>query len=117
MNPTREHDLGTPASNREETVEIEIDGLPARVKAGSTIISQRVLYGNTYNLFKKIAPQYDINVVYVEGSDLDEWQAAFAKHPDAVLAYLETPANPTMQVVDIKGVARVAHASRGEAQR
>ena len=38
MNPTRDHDLGTPASRREETVEIEIDGLPARVKAGSTIL-------------------------------------------------------------------------------
>jgi len=38
MNPTREHDLGTPASRREETVEVEIDGLPARVKAGSTIL-------------------------------------------------------------------------------
>ncbi|MFN2236920.1 MAG: trans-sulfuration enzyme family protein [Anaerolineales bacterium] len=79
-------------------------------KAGSTIVSQRVLYGNTYNLFKKIVPQYDINVVYVEGSDLDEWEAAFAKHPDAILAYLETPANPTMQVVDIEAVARIAHA-------
>ena len=38
MNPTREPDLGTPASTREDTVEVEIDGLPTRVKAGSTIM-------------------------------------------------------------------------------
>ena len=38
MNPTREPDLGTPASTSEETIEVEIDGLPARVKAGSTIL-------------------------------------------------------------------------------
>jgi len=38
MNPTREPDLGTPASISEESVEVEIDGLPARVKAGSTIL-------------------------------------------------------------------------------
>ena len=38
MNPTRETDLGTPASRQEETVRIEIDGLPATVKAGSTIM-------------------------------------------------------------------------------
>lgn len=38
MNPTRETDLGTPASTAEETVRIEIDGLPATVKAGSTIM-------------------------------------------------------------------------------
>jgi formate dehydrogenase major subunit len=38
MNPTRETDLGTPGSRQEETVRIEIDGLPATVKAGSTIM-------------------------------------------------------------------------------
>ena len=38
MNPTRETDLGTPASKQEETVRIEIDGLPTTVKAGSTIM-------------------------------------------------------------------------------
>jgi formate dehydrogenase major subunit len=38
MNPSREPDLGTPASKQEETVRIEIDGLPATVKAGSTIM-------------------------------------------------------------------------------
>ena len=38
MNPTREADLGTPASTAEETVRIEIDGLPTTVKAGSTIM-------------------------------------------------------------------------------
>ncbi len=38
MNPTREPDLGTPTSTSEETIDVEIDGLPARVKAGSTIL-------------------------------------------------------------------------------
>jgi formate dehydrogenase major subunit len=38
MNPTREPDLGTPASGSEEVVEVEIDGLPAKVKAGTTIL-------------------------------------------------------------------------------
>ena len=85
-------------------------GVLALAQAGSTVISQKVLYGNTYNLFKKLAPQYGINVVYIDGSDLDEWEAAFAKHPDVILVYLETPANPTMKIVDIEGVARLAHA-------
>jgi len=38
MNPTREPDLGTPASGNEETVDVEIDGLPAKVNAGTTIL-------------------------------------------------------------------------------
>jgi methionine-gamma-lyase len=85
-------------------------GVLALAQAGSTIISQKMLYGNTYNLFKKLAPQYGINLVWIDGGDLNEWEAAFAKHPEAVMAYLETPANPTMKIVDIAGVARLAHA-------
>jgi methionine-gamma-lyase len=81
----------------------------ALAQAGSTIISQKMLYGNTYNLFTKLAPQYGIKVVYVDGGDLDAWEAAFAAHPGAVLAYLETPANPTLQIVDIEAVSRLAH--------
>jgi methionine-gamma-lyase len=86
-------------------------GVLAIAQAGSTIIAQQMLYGNTYNLLKKLAPQYGIEVVYVDGSNLDAWEAAFAKHPETVLAYLETPANPTMEIVDIESVSRFAHAS------
>jgi methionine-gamma-lyase len=86
-------------------------GVLAIAQAGSTIIAQQMLYGNTYNLLKKLAPQYGIEVVYVDGSNLDAWEAAFVKHPETVLAYLETPANPTMEIVDIESVSRLAHAS------
>lgn len=80
----------------------------ARVQSGDTIITQKMLYGNSYNFMKKIAPLYGINVIWVEGNDLDQWQAAFEQHPNAALAYLETPANPTMQIVDIAEVAALA---------
>ena len=42
----------------------------ALVKTGGTIISQKMLYGNAYVLLKKIAPIYDIKVVWVDGSDM-----------------------------------------------
>jgi methionine-gamma-lyase len=80
------------------------------LQTGSTVITHRKLYGNSYNLFKKIAPQYGINMVWVDGGDLTDWETAFAKHPDAVLAYVETPSNPTMGIVDIAGVCKLAHA-------
>ena len=82
----------------------------ALVEAGGTVISQKMLYGNAYNLMKRILPLYDINVIWVDGSDLESWEAAFDKNPQASLAYVETPANPTMEIVDISGVSEIAHA-------
>ena len=49
MNPTTQADLGTPASLLEETVTIEIDGLPATVKAGSTIMRAARESGEEWN--------------------------------------------------------------------
>ncbi|MBL7164512.1 MAG: aminotransferase class I/II-fold pyridoxal phosphate-dependent enzyme [Anaerolineales bacterium] len=84
--------------------------LMARLEAGSTIITQKMLYGNSYNFMKKIAPLYGIHVVWVEGSDMKAWQAAFEQHPETVVAYFETPANPAMEIVDIAKVSALAHA-------
>lgn len=82
--------------------------LMARLKAGNTIITQKMLYGNAYNFMKKIAPQFGINVVWVKGSDMDAWQMAFEQHPEAVIAYIESPANPTLEIVDIAKVSALA---------
>ena len=82
--------------------------LMARLEAGSTVITQKTLYGNTYNFMKKIAPLYGINVVWVEGSDNAAWQTAFEQHPDAAVAYFESPANPNMEIVDIPHVCALA---------
>ena len=84
--------------------------LMARLEAGSTIITQKMLYGNAYNFMKKVAPLYGINVVWVEGGDMEAWLSAFEQHPEAVIAYMESPANPTMEIVDIAQVSEMAHA-------
>lgn len=83
--------------------------LMARLEAGSTIITHKMLYGNAYNFMKKVAPLYGIHVVWVEGDELGAWQAAFAQHPEAAMAYLETPANPTLAIVDIASISALAH--------
>ena len=79
------------------------------VKAGDTIISQKDLYSGTYNLLVDIAPRYKINVVWLESTSPEAWEEAFKHHPDAKIAYTETPVNPTMAVVDLKAVAAIAH--------
>jgi len=83
----------------------------SRAGARNTVIAQQIVYGNSYNLLRKIAPRYGIEVVWVDGSDNQAWTAAFEEHPDAVLALIETPGNPTMQIVDIAHVVELAHAN------
>lgn len=81
----------------------------ARVQAGQTIIAQESLYGATYNFLQDVAPRYGIRVVWVKDAGPDGWQAAFEANPQAVLAYAETPINPTLQVVDLRAAAEIAH--------
>jgi methionine-gamma-lyase len=81
----------------------------ARARAGDTLLVQENLYGNTYNLLAEIAPRLGLNVVWVHDTSPDGWQAAFQSHPEAVLVYAETPANPTMWVVDLAMLAELVH--------
>ncbi len=82
-----------------------------RVSAGETVITQRDLYGNAFSFWHEFAPRLGIKVVWTEGNSAEAWEAAFHAHPEAVLAYTETPANPTMSVVDLALLGEVAHTS------
>jgi methionine-gamma-lyase len=81
----------------------------ACVKSGDTIIAQASLYGATYTFLQSIAPNYGIQTVFLTDTSAPAWEAAFAANPGARLAYVESPANPMMTVVDIRAVAEVAH--------
>lgn len=83
--------------------------LLACLKAGDTVIAQQAVYSNTFNFLKEIAPALQIKVVWIQDVSPQSWQSAFDAHPQARLAYAETPANPTMTVVDLKSVAEIAH--------
>jgi methionine-gamma-lyase len=81
----------------------------ARVKAGETIIAQESLYSNAFNFLDKIAPRMGIDVVWVKDTSASGWEAALQANPKATLVYAETPANPTMLVVDLQVTAEIAH--------
>ncbi len=81
----------------------------ACVHAGETVLTQTALYDGTYLFLKNLAPRYGINVVWLEDNSPAGWQAAFEAHPEASLAYVETPVNPTLRMTDIHEVAEMAH--------
>lgn len=81
-----------------------------RVKAGETLIAQQAIYSASHNLLQQLAPQWGIRVVWVAEPSAQRWAEAFAAHPQARLAYAETPANPTLALTDLAALAEIAHA-------
>jgi methionine-gamma-lyase len=79
------------------------------LKSGDTIIAQEAVYAATFTFLKEIAPSLGVRVAWVNDISQPGWEAAFKANPGAKLAYVETPANPTMTVVDLKMVAKLAH--------
>ncbi|MFF0204605.1 bifunctional o-acetylhomoserine/o-acetylserine sulfhydrylase [Streptomyces sp. NPDC005017] len=78
--------------------------------AGDHIVSSASLYGGTYNLFHHTLPKFGIEVSFVEDpDDLEAWRAAVRPHTKALFA--ETLGNPRGNVLDVQGVADVAHAA------
>ena len=80
-----------------------------RVKKGETLIVQTSLYAGTFAFLADYAPRFGIEVVWLKETSLTGWEAAFAAHPNCSLAYAESPSNPTMDMVDLAGVAQIAH--------
>jgi methionine-gamma-lyase len=81
----------------------------ARAHAGDVIIAQESLYGATHIFLNDLAPRYGLRTVFLADPSPENWEAAFAANPGASLAYVETPANPTMSIVDLQAVAAAAH--------
>ena len=77
-------------------------------EAGDHIVSSPSLYGGTYNLFHYTLPKFGIEVTYVEDpTDLESWRKAV--RPNTKAFFGETIANPKNEILDIEGVANIAH--------
>lgn len=81
--------------------------IQALAQAGDHIVSQKTIYGGTYNLFAHTLPQYGIETTFVNVHDLAEVEAAVRENTKAV--YLETLGNPNSDIPDIDAIAEIAH--------
>ena len=80
----------------------------AVLKQGDHLVSTDVVYGCTYSLFSEILPGLGIKVSFVDTSRIENVQAAIT--PETKMVFVETPANPTMTVCDIREIAGMAKA-------
>jgi O-succinylhomoserine sulfhydrylase len=81
--------------------------LMTAIKTGEHVVASRALFGSCFFILTQILPRYGIDVTLVDGHDLAAWRAAL--QANTRVAFVETPANPTMGLVDIKAVAELVH--------
>ncbi|MEM1385700.1 MAG: O-succinylhomoserine sulfhydrylase [Pseudomonadota bacterium] len=81
--------------------------LMAQLRAGDHVVAARALFGSCLYIVETLCPRFGIEITLVDGTDLDQWRAAM--RPETRLCFLETPSNPTLEIIDLAGVAEIAH--------
>jgi O-succinylhomoserine sulfhydrylase len=77
------------------------------LKAGDHIVAARALFGSCRWVIETLAPKYGIESTLVDGTDIKNWEKAV--RPETKLFFLESPTNPTLEVIDIAAVASLAN--------
>lgn len=83
--------------------------LTCQLQAGDHVVSSRALFGSCLYIAETILPRFGVEVSFVDGTDLEQWRAAVRQ--GTKLVFFETMSNPTLEVIDIAGVAEIAHAA------
>jgi len=81
----------------------------APLKAGDHVVAAKALFGSCRYVVEDLLPRYGIESTLVDGLDLDQWQRAM--RPNTKSCFLESPTNPTLDVLDIPAIAEIAHAA------
>jgi methionine-gamma-lyase len=80
----------------------------SNLKAGDTVLSHYSLYGGTYEVMHKVLADAGINVIIADIRKADVLEEAIKKNPFIKLIHIETPANPTINCIDIEAVTKIA---------
>lgn len=78
----------------------------ALMKKGDHLLSCSSIFGSTHTLITKFLPRYGIEYSYVSANEPEKWEAAIK--PNTKMIYLETPANPGLEIIDLEFVSGLA---------
>jgi O-succinylhomoserine sulfhydrylase len=79
----------------------------APLKAGDHVVAAKAMFGSCRYVIEDLLPRYGIQSTLVDGLDLDQWKRAM--RPNTRSCFLESPTNPTLDVLDIGAIAEIAH--------
>jgi O-succinylhomoserine sulfhydrylase len=77
------------------------------LSAGDHVIAARSMFGSCRYVVEELCPRFGIAATLVDGGNIEAWRKAIRPNTKAV--FFETPANPTLEAVDIKAVSDLAH--------
>ncbi len=77
------------------------------LKAGDHVVAAKALFGSNRYVIEDLLPRYGIKSTLVDGNDLKAWKKAARRNTKAF--FLESPTNPTLDIIDIAAVAEIAH--------
>ncbi len=101
---------GAPAALATATGMAAVSGaLLSILKTGDRIVSSRQLFGSCRWIVRELLPKFGVEVAFVDVWDTDAWRAAAT--PGTRLLFLETPANPTLELADLPAIAAIARAA------
>jgi len=83
--------------------------LIAQLRAGDHVVAAKALFGSCRWVVEELLPRFGVGSTLVDGLDLAQWRAAV--RPNTKTFFLESPTNPTLDVIDIAAVAEIAHAA------
>jgi O-succinylhomoserine sulfhydrylase len=79
----------------------------APLKAGDHVVASKQMFGSCRYVVEDLLPRYGVASTLVDGLDLDAWKKAM--RPNTKSCFLESPTNPTLDVLDIPAIAEIAH--------
>ncbi len=82
--------------------------LACQLKAGDHLVASKALFGSCYQIVTSILPRFGIRTTLVDGGDLQAWTEAITA--DTKCVFLETPSNPTLEIIDLEAVCAIAKA-------
>ncbi|MHA1549446.1 MAG: O-succinylhomoserine sulfhydrylase [Alphaproteobacteria bacterium] len=81
--------------------------LLCQLNAGDHVVAAKALFGSCRYIIEDLLPRYGIASTLVDGTDLSQWRKATTRKTRAF--FLETPTNPTLEILDIAAIADIAH--------
>ncbi len=78
-----------------------------QLSTGDHVVAAKALFGSCRYIVEDLLPRFGVTSTLIDGTDLDAW--ASAVQPNTRVFFLETPSNPTLEIIDLKAVADIAH--------
>ena len=78
----------------------------SQLQAGDHVVAARALFGSCHWIVDTLLPRFGVETTLVDGPDLDAWRRAV--RPETKVFFLETPSNPTLEIIDLRGVAEIS---------